>query len=129
MKVWRVAHSSIQFMGFPAGPYICAGLPEEIDENMDEMRWCHGNLSHPEPRHDKSLGRIRAEERCGFDSYDALFEWFTGFEDLLTDNGFKVWVYEVPEDKVRVGKYGQALFAQYFAVLEDSHEFKKELVG
>lgn len=129
MKVWRVAHETARYLDFPSGPYFRVGLSEEINTAMDDMCWSHSDADHPDPNHDANLKDIRTEERCGFSSEDSLNDWFAGFIDLLAAYGFKVWVYEVPEVKVRVGKYGQALFDQNFAVLEDSHEFKKELVG
>ncbi|MFJ3084393.1 hypothetical protein ACIPJG_32205 [Streptomyces halstedii] len=129
MKVWRVAHSEARYQDFPSGPYIEEGLPEKVDQNIDGMRWAHGDRSRPEPHHDASLQRILPRERCGFDSESALYEWFKGYEELLRENGFKVWVYEVPDDKVRVGNFGQALFDQDHLALVDSYDFKKEMVG
>lgn len=129
MKVWRVAHNTLQYQGLPSGPYILDGLSDEASWAVDDMRCAHSDSSHPAPSWDDTLGYIRSWERCGFDSEESLYSWFEGFAGMLDSQGFEIWVYEVPEDKVRVGKFGQALFSQDSAVLKDSHDFKKELVS
>ncbi|MER7688336.1 hypothetical protein [Streptomyces sp. NPDC097610] len=62
-------------------------------------------------------------ERCGFDSLDALNAWFEGWGEALSECGFQVWEYEVPDWAVRVGAYGQALFHAEEAVEISAYEF------
>lgn len=111
MLIWRVAHKEHTYLGFPSGPYFSAGLPLEIVVNTSGMGDAHSwEPKHPSPSEDPELGWVKADERCGFNSLNALFDWFDGFINLLRENGFVMYMYEVPEKYVRVGKFGQALF-------------------
>jgi hypothetical protein len=117
MKVFRVAHKEAMFDGFPAGPYACnSELPTSSVDALRDMRWDHCDDAHPSPLLDSTLGGIADWERCGFDSLEALYEWFDGWVERLIAAGFVMWVYEVPPDAVRVGKRGQAVFDKYDAV-------------
>lgn len=111
MLIWRVAHKEQTYEGFPSGPYVSAGLTSEIVMDMRPMGDAHSwEPSHPSPISDPELCWIRDDERCGFISLDELFDWFEGFINLLRENGFVMYVYEVPGEYVRVGGFGQALF-------------------
>lgn len=111
MHIWRVAHKEHTYQGLPSGPYVSAGLTSEIVMNMRPMGDAHSwEPRHPSPEEDTELGWVEDEERCGFTSLGELFDWFEGFIKLLRENGFVMYVYEVPEEYVRVGKFGQALF-------------------
>lgn len=111
MYIWRVAHPEHTYQGFPSGPYVSAGLTPEIVMNMRPMGDAHSwEPSHPSPISDPELCWIKDDERCGFISLDALFDWFEGFINLLRENGFIMYVYEVPECHVRIGAFGQVIF-------------------
>lgn len=111
MRVWRVAHESARVMSFPAGPYAYGtSLGEDTNERIDPMRWEHTDERHPCPSFDKTLRTIRPEERCGFDSREALDDWFDGWTTTLAECGFRVYTYDIPDWAVRVGALGQALF-------------------
>lgn len=111
MYIWRVAHPEHTYQGFPSGPYVSAGLTPEIVMNMRPMGDAHNwEPRHPSPKEDPKLGWVRGDERCGFTTLDDLFGWFEGFTDLLRENGFIVYMYDVPDEYVRVGGFGQALF-------------------
>lgn len=112
MRVWRVAHETYNlYDGFPAGPYITKYLPVEVISATDDMAHSHNDSRHPCPDWDSELNEIREAESCGFASREALFEWFEAeWHDMLQSAGFRVYEYEIPDDKVRVGRVGQALF-------------------
>ncbi len=74
------------------------------------MRYAHQGDRHPAPWMDPDLGLIRWTEVCACDSPATLKAWFHGFWDALAAAGFEVRAYTVPADRVRIGKYGQAVF-------------------
>lgn len=117
MRVWRVAHeTATDRNGFPSGPYASGGLPHDVAQALDGMRWDHCDAAHPSPRGDVSLYDIREEEHCGFDSLAALYEWFEErWRVTLFANGFRVFVYDVPNEYARVGRHGQTLFDRHYA--------------
>ncbi|MER5894745.1 hypothetical protein [Streptomyces sp. NPDC001876] len=104
-------------MSFPAGPY-CHGseLDSDTAERINDMRYAHCDDRHPSPHWDRTLNLIRDEERCGFNSREALDGWFEGFTKLLAECGFRVYVYDVPDWACRVGEHGQTLFVADEAV-------------
>lgn len=124
MRVYRVGHEektrSIAGTRFPVGPYN--GLDyEESTEDLDQMIWAHSGYGsdrhHPSPFADPALAGIRDVEVCGFGSLDALLDWFESWLSALEDNGFRVWVYDVPDASVRVGAaFGQVVFTAADAV-------------
>lgn len=117
MRVWRVAHESARYEGFPAGPYACSDtLPNEVNLTLSRMFEEHCNVEHPSPYADADLRGISAHERCGFDSREALDEWFSGFARVLSECGFRVYTYDVPDFVSRVGRAGQTVFDQYEAI-------------
>lgn len=117
MRVWRVAHESAQFEGVPAGPYACgAELPEGVAAKLHRMFEEHCDHEHPSPFHpDSGLRGINPNERCGFDSREALSDWFEGFLPLLAECGFRVYTYDAPDFACRVGFAGQTVFDKYEA--------------
>lgn len=129
MKVWRVAHETLVQNQFPSGPYIASGLTYEIDDALYDMSCSHNGDHHPAPYQDPSLGDIDPQERCGFDSLENCYRWFEGYEGLLQGLGFRIWEYEIPEEKVRIGKFGQALFRPAHVQFVSCSDFKKELVS
>ncbi|MFD3904114.1 hypothetical protein HXS80_15985 [Streptomyces sp. CB04723] len=126
MKVWRVGHKSALNSGFPSGPYTCAGVPDEACDRLWGMAGAHSNSTHPSPQADPLLRGIQPEERCGFDTCDALNEWFDGWTDVLHECGFEVWAYEVPDWAARVGRNGQVVFLANEAVEIGRHAFTPE---
>ncbi|MGW3674660.1 hypothetical protein [Streptomyces sp. NPDC005166] len=88
------------------------------------MYSAHSRGTHPEPRRDPDLRGIDEHERCGFDSIDALDEWFDGWATALAGCGFVVTVYDVPDWAVRVGRHGQIVFDAAEAVEVDRYPFK-----
>lgn len=126
MKVYRVGHKSALDFGFPSGPYTCEGVPSADVGRMWGMAPAHASGTHPTPRADPLLNGIDSHERCGFDSLEALNRWFEGWGEALAESGFQVWMYEVPDWAVRVGKFGQAVFDGREAVERDRHDFKPE---
>lgn len=124
MRVWRVAHSTARADGFPAGPYSHNGvIPSDASARLWAMADDHSYGTHPSPHADFALGWIDAHERCGFDSRDALNSWFDDWTTALAVSGFCVWEYEVPDDAVRVGRRGQAVFSALEAVEVGRHDF------
>lgn len=118
MKVWRVAHETATFDGFPSGPYACAEtLPNDIVIALRPMFEGHCNMEHPSPYHDTALRGIAPFERCGFASLESLYEWFDRYTGTLDECGFKVYVYDVPGPFVRSGRNRQAVFAADRATL------------
>lgn len=123
MRVWRVAHRTALDTGFPSGPYTGCGVGTKEAERLWDMAGAHSNLTHPSPQADPKLQGMGDYERCGFDSLDALNAWFEGWGEALSECGFQVWEYEVPDWAVRVGAYGQALFHAEEAVEISAYEF------
>lgn len=123
MRVYRVAHgtrtSTESGTAFPTGPYTAgAGKARRVlvCAHSGDGQVAH----HPSPQVCPELGYISPDEVCGADSLDSLLDWFSGHLQLLADEGFRVWVYDVPDDMVRVGVHGQALFPPAFAELVSS---------
>lgn len=110
MLVYRVAYKESRDGDLPRGPYTMSGLPEEIRDQIEVMRWKHTDERHPGPYKDPMLIDIFSAERCGFDSLDNLYGWFEGYVEMLHRAGFRLYVYDVPDAEVRIGKYGQTLF-------------------
>lgn len=121
MKVWRVAHATATFDGFPSGPYACAEtLPNDIVTALRPMFEGHCDMEHPSPYHDTALRGIASFERCGFTTLESLYEWFDRYTQTLDECGFRVYEYDVPDEFVRVGKNRQAVFGAARAMLRDT---------
>ncbi|QAX94034.1 hypothetical protein SEA_EURATIS_39 [Streptomyces phage Euratis] len=123
MRVWRVGHRTALDNGFPSGPYTAKGLTEDDYDRLRGMGWSHSDERHPSPYSDSGLRGIDSSERCGFDSAEALNQWFDEWTEKLAASGFTVWEYEVPDWAVRVGKFGQVVFRADEAVEVSTHEF------
>jgi hypothetical protein len=89
------------------GPY--AG--NEDDKELAHMFAVHGDAEHPDPFDDPMLEGIYPDEVCGFPTLCALEEWFTGYDDLLADAGYKIAVYSVELQSVRYG-FKQSVFVR-----------------
>ncbi|MFD7257797.1 hypothetical protein [Streptomyces sp. NPDC059874] len=118
MLVWRVAHESAEYKGFPSGPYACGeSLPVGTRDRLEDMHYAHCGSHHPSPFNGYSgLPGITEEQRCGFDSREALYEWFANFTAVLHECGFRVFVYDVPDFAAHVGNFGQTVFDKYEAI-------------
>ncbi|QBZ73411.1 hypothetical protein SEA_HEATHER_41 [Streptomyces phage Heather] len=116
MKVWRVAHGTVTWCGFPTGPYSCGGLTEEAVKPLLGMGLDHTPAKQPSPYEDRSIRGIDSTERCGFNSREALDEWFDGWTNELSACGFEVWEYDVPDSAARAGRRGQVVFVASEAV-------------
>jgi hypothetical protein len=82
----------------------------------------HSDAYHPSPSWDRELGYIFDHEHCGFNSREALYEWFADYTRVLSECGFRVFVYDVADEYVRVGSLGgQAIFDRC-AAIEKSRE-------
>lgn len=60
--------------------------------------------AHPTPNEDKGLRGINPNEYCAFESIDHVREWFKGAGRILTECGFIVNAYRVPQSSVRFGE-------------------------
>ncbi|MET8691759.1 hypothetical protein ABZV65_04340 [Streptomyces bauhiniae] len=90
-----------------------------------DMAATHAAVTHPAPFFDDDLRTIQVHERCGFNSREALDCWFAGWTGPLSECGFRVWVYEVPDGDVRVGAVGgQVVFDPAHAELIETHELE-----
>lgn len=107
MQLYRVADSEDD------GPYkgeSRGGVPGVLDEHSRDRR------GHPTPFEDPGIGTIRRErEVCACTSLAALYQWFSGWADELTHKGYIVRVVDVPEEFVRVGSHGQAVYSREHA--------------
>lgn len=116
MKVWRIAHESATFDSFPSGPYASPEtLPAYVGDSLTPMFSAHCDRAHPTPYSDRSLRGIDGLERCGFDSREALYEWFDGFTEVLDECGFRLFAYDVDDEHARLGAMGQIVFSRYHA--------------
>jgi hypothetical protein len=128
MLIYRVAHRTAIYNGFPSGPYSGSGLPWETRSALRDMGREHSrDLRHPSPRQDSKLKHIFGVERCGFTSRRELYEWFEGFVQLLRDWEFVVYSYDVPDRYVRVGKFGQVIFDKNHANEVSAEELNFDL--
>ncbi|MCI3271039.1 hypothetical protein [Streptomyces cylindrosporus] len=122
MRVFRVGHREKTFTiadkPFPIGPYNRDDY--NADLNTDMIR-AHGGWGshkhHPTPAADPYLNGVYSWEVCGFSSLGALLDWFETFLQTLDRNGYALWVYDVPDEDVRVGmRCGQLVFEPESAV-------------
>ncbi|WP_330478665.1 hypothetical protein OG301_26670 [Streptomyces platensis] len=124
MRVYRVGHATktrnIAGAAFPVGPYNGLSF-DQITEELERMIWAHSGPGsenhHPAPHRCPVLRSIASAEVCGFESLEALLDWFQRYIRALDDNQFRIWVYDVPDDLVRVGTFGQAVFVAAEATL------------
>ena len=117
MLVFRVAHTVSKRVGtdYFAGPYsrwVEPELPDGTEENLiSPMGRAHTDYSdHRSPNECPKLQGITFSEVCGLVSHAAVNKWFDGWRGLLTRYGYRVYVFDVPEEFVRVGSNGQCVF-------------------
>jgi hypothetical protein len=115
VKVWRVEHEAQNYHEWPAGPY-CGPA------RVGGLSWAHNDDEHPAPGWDRDLNGIRFNEVCGLISREALDVWFRDWHGKLSERGFVISVYDVPEDHARVGEFGQVVF-NYGAATRIGAEF------
>lgn len=94
-----------------AGPYV----DNEGDPALAHMFAVHGDADHPDPFDDALLDGIYPDEVCGFPTLCAVEEWFAGYEDPLSEAGYRIAVYSVELQNVRYGAK-QAVFVRQHAV-------------
>jgi len=114
MRVFRVAHESstreVAGHPFPCGPYAAGQRFERgVPDDLLTMWWDHNDDWHNSPKQDPTLG-IEKHEVCGFSSLEALSAWFADHLPMLDRLGFRLWQYDVPSDRARVGEHGQVVF-------------------
>lgn len=134
MRVFRVEHENFcdYRTGLGCGPYT--GRWKVLDESQIDGREAveavehafdvlndvtYGYDTHSSrliPACDPSLRGIRRTEACGFDTMEALHNWFRWALEPLKGVGYGIREYEVPDDRCRVGRDGQTLFDYRYAV-------------
>ena len=78
-----------------------------------------GKALHPDIHNDE-LSPPSDDYLCGFDCSKKAGRWFRGYIKKLTIEGFYLRAYNVPDDKVIIGKSGkQIMFDKTAAVLID----------
>jgi hypothetical protein len=87
------------------GPY----MDSSDNKMLVHMNAVHGDEDHPDPDDDPMLAGIYPDEHCGFATLCDLEAWFSGYEDVLAEEGYGIAVYTVPLQSVRYGGK-QALF-------------------
>jgi hypothetical protein len=126
----RIIHGADGAVLMPAGPYN--GLSwTDTTAGLDDMQYAHsfnGSAAHhPAPHEDVYLFDIAPYEVCGFTSLDALLDWFDTWLQVLDEADFRVWVYDVPDASVRVGRdFGQLVFIAADAVLVEDFQIPLE---
>jgi hypothetical protein len=84
----------------------------------------HCDDAHPAPHSPFSgLDFIFDHEHCGFNSREALYDWFATYTGALADGGFMVFIYEVADEYVRVGEFGQVVFDRCAAIEKSRENF------
>jgi len=113
IRVYRIEHPIDGY-----GPY------NSIDwDGQDDMSYEHNSDGrHTHPIRDPKLGPVRWSERCGCDSAVSLLTWFSLWLDRLADAGFQVVVLDVPSNRVKVGRHGQAVYEENHAREVERHE-------
>lgn len=102
------------------GPYFSRNYKDLVDENGMTMLEYHGGdyINHPCPPED-GIRDIEPEEFCGFESMDALNDWFEDWIPILIEAGYKIVTYDVSTSFVRFGKK-QLVFNKDFAERVDN---------
>lgn len=127
MRIFRIAHPDVrdEDRGFPAGPYTAHNNLMDWDSDEEyERREALSELSAilhriPEQRAptpwDDGLS-ISPGEVCCFISLEQAQEWFCAFNNDLRTAGFMLYIYDIDENAVNVGRK-QAVAAIRFAKL------------
>lgn len=123
MLIVRIAHPAVTDKdGLPVGPY-CAGsaimnmaieadtteeadalyaLYDEFDSVSNALHDYNRESFRPVPQ-DDGIGH-RPGMRYGFSSFDAMERWFSGDFTMMDEAGFMLYMYEVPDNAVKVGE-------------------------
>lgn len=112
MRVYRVENCDGR------GPYTSG-------RDLREMTVSHNSNLAAYPVFYRDINIDYSEARkchCGFISINQLLQWFDGFYTLLSNNGFKVTIWEVEEEFVKIGKK-QLCFRKEQSVLVEIREF------
>lgn len=128
MRVFRVGHATrtirVDDVRIPVGPYSDLSA----SDSLRDMVWSHSRpcaeLHHPSPDFCPELRYIDLDEVCAFDSMPALLDWFESWHRTLAENGFRIWIYDVPDSAARVGTFGQVVFRPARARLVDVQDFE-----
>ena len=112
MIVYRLAHpaSHAYVSKVPLGPYAFVPYGYASDDDLDaiEAMAAAHNVDHgyhPGPHQDDGLDdRPNSWEFCGFATLRDLTRWFEGYLRPLGRAGFRLYMYDVPPSKVRVGR-------------------------
>lgn len=78
------------------GPYVMSWIPRKYkDDIWYALGYLHTDdgMVHPSPRQSFG-GTPPTNVRYGFESMQMLFSWFAGYLPQLTEDGFKVAVYD-----------------------------------
>lgn len=112
MNVYRVQHRVTMM-----GPYTYPNEEWTSEEwrDWEDVRW--GMMEHHDdpgthPCPITSMGHtVHTHERCGFDSLDALLEWFEGALEALEYLGYEVVELVVPDvDVIGPDEHGQVVY-------------------
>jgi hypothetical protein len=92
--IYRVQHATSGI-----GPYNHES-PGRRGEKLENMAYSHNDRDHPAPWHGTEFRtdearKISTHHRFGFESVDAMKEWFRGYRAELRRCGFVLAVYEV----------------------------------
>lgn len=102
MRVYRVEHPLDG-----EGPYLGAW-------GIEHLKWAHNDDAHPGPRQEGL--KIYGNQVCAMKTMDRLGAWFEGWWECLSNTGFYVAEYEVPDEYVEQGKI-QLIFDKTMATL------------
>jgi len=101
--VYRVEH-----IEYRHGPYVSYGMTKRSKELAEKMRSEVCKLRQP-LIHDDGIEYRNDDQYCGFDSLDALFNWFEHWLDELEKHDYHIAVFDV-EDSDIVEGVKQVLF-------------------
>lgn len=108
------------------GPWVAACYEKELEN----VTWRYKrNLPGrcPEPKEDGISGFVaNSDQVCGWYSYEGIYNWCRWKDDTeaLQAVGFSINVYEVPEDKVLLGKT-QCVWVSKYATLVKSVDWQE----
>ena len=102
--VYRVEHKTSR-----TGPYRSRLLPKAVRPFAQRIAeesdiWSR----HPTPSQD-GLDYMEDDEYCAFATLESLLQWFRNWAEELDQNGFRIKVFNVPAEEVKVGGH-QVLF-------------------
>ena len=84
------------------------------------MSQAHVDDAHSSPHWDRKLScEFTDAHACGFDSEEALYNWFANWTAVLDAAGFVIRTYQVPDADVHYGENGQVVFLMDSASMLD----------